>query len=65
MLYTLTEEEFKNYGLCHSCVKDLYNSLLAIYKNNPEKMTDQMKDKLNTYRKALGLDDLSHLYQGI
>lgn len=65
MLYTLTEEEFKTYRLCKSCIKDLYNSLLSIYQNNPEKMTEQMKQKLNIYKEALGLDNLNHPYYGV
>ena len=65
MLYTLTEEEFKTYRLCKFCIKDLYNSLLSIYQNNPEKMTEQMKQKLNIYKEALGLDNLNHPYYGV
>lgn len=65
MLYTLTEEEFKTYRLCRSCVKDLYNSLLKIYQENPEKMTPAMKEKLNIYKEALGLNNLNHPCYGV
>lgn len=65
MLYTLTEEEFKSYRLCKAAVEKLYKNLLTIHQTNPEKMTVQMKETMNTYREALGLNSREHPYNGV
>lgn len=66
MLYTLTEAEFKVYRECRSCVVEMYNNLVAIYEKHPDKVTEQMKEKMKKYKRILSIESISYSpYSGI